>query len=67
MRYAEAHARVAALVESWRKKRYPFEQAETVECPACKGKLRLTQCNQYATPNWVMAQCQSAFCVNYSE
>lgn len=67
MKYAEAHARVAALVENWRKKRYPFQQAETVACPACGGKLRLTQSNQYAVANWVSVQCATAFCVHYTE
>lgn len=67
MTYREAHAKVAAYVQAWRRKAYPFAQAETVECPACAGQLRLVQSNQYAAANWVSVQCATPFCVNYTE
>ncbi len=67
MKYAEAHSIVTDYVQSWRRKHHPYEQAETVVCPACGGNLLLTQAAYQNAQNIVSARCSSAFCVNYTE
>lgn len=67
MKYAEAHALVAALVQTWRRRHHPYEQAETVVCPACSGKLLLAQASFQNAPNIVAVRCSSPFCVHYTE
>jgi hypothetical protein len=67
MKYAEAHALVAAFVQNWRRKSYPFLKVETVVCPACAGKLLLTQAAYVNAPNVVSVRCSGSFCVHYTE
>lgn len=67
MKYAEAYALVTAYVQTWRRKHHPFEQAETVKCPACSGKLLLTQASFQNATNVVAARCGTSFCVHYTE
>lgn len=65
--YRENHTKVAAFVAGWRRKAYPFQQAEVVACPACGGRLHLTQSNKYSMANWVAVSCETPFCVTYTE
>ncbi len=54
---------VIPFVSTWRAK-LPIGKQETVECPACKGKLRLSQaaCNGHV---WV--KCSTEGCVQWME
>lgn len=65
--YRQAHALVAAFIAGWRSQKFPHEQAEVVECPACKGRLSLVQSAAYARANTVSANCDTPFCVHFSE
>ncbi len=68
MSYRTAHDLVTAFVLTWRRKAHPFNQSETVPCPACGGKLHLVQLTEYKNAcNQVSANCSTAFCVHYTE
>jgi hypothetical protein len=67
MNYATAHDLVSALIATWRKRTYPPVKAETVDCPACHGRLRLIQTSAYGQPSAVSAHCSGPFCVHYTE
>lgn len=59
MRQMEA---VGPVVAAWRKK--PWGKAEVIECPACKGRLHLSQaaCNGH-----VHGHCETDGCVSWME
>lgn len=54
---------VDPVITAWRRK-LPIGKAEVIECPACKGRLHLSQaaCNGH-----VRARCETADCVNFVE
>lgn len=54
---------VGPVVAEWRKKP-PRGKAEVIECPACKGRLHLSQaaCNGH-----VHGKCETAGCVSWME
>lgn len=49
--------------KGWRKKGDPAKQ-EIIECPACKGRLHLSQ-SSYNGHVW--GKCETAGCVNWTE
>lgn len=55
--------KVMAVVGPWRKK-LPRGKAEVIECPACNGRLHLSQaaCNGH-----VHGHCETAGCVSWME
>lgn len=54
---------VQPAISAWRDKP-PRGKTEVIECPACKGRLHLSQaaCNGH-----VRARCETAECVNFIE
>ena len=54
---------VMPVVAEWRK-RPPFEKRETIKCPACGGKLHLSQ-SSYNGHVW--GKCETADCVSWME
>lgn len=53
---------VGPVVAEWRKK--PWGKREVIECPACKGKLHLSQAS---SNGHVHGQCETAGCVSWME
>lgn len=55
---------VMKAIEPWRKAHKGKSHAETIECPACKGRLHLSiaACNGH-----VHAQCETEGCVSWME
>lgn len=56
-------AKVMPVVARWRKK-LPRGKAEMIECPACKGRLHLSQSSYNGH---VHGQCETAGCVSWME
>ena len=56
-------ALVMPVVAAWRKKP-PRGKREVIECPACKGRLHLSQA---ASNGHVHGQCETADCVSWME
>jgi len=56
-------ALVGPVVAAWRKKA-PRGKAEVIECPACKGRLHLSQA---AYNGHVHGRCETAGCVSWME
>ena len=54
---------VMPVVGEWRKKK-PFGKQEIIECPACKGKLHLSQASYNGH---VHGQCETEGCVSWME
>jgi hypothetical protein len=54
---------VTPVVNEWRKKQ-PIGKRETIECPACKGRLHLSQA---AYNGHVHAKCETEGCVAWME
>lgn len=54
---------VIAVVSEWRKKP-PRGKQEIIECPACKGKLHLSQA---ASNGHVWGRCETKGCVSWME
>jgi hypothetical protein len=54
---------VGPAVAEWRNKK-PIGKAEIIECPACKGRLHLSQA---ASNGHVHGKCETADCVSWME
>jgi hypothetical protein len=54
---------VGPVVSAWRKK-LPRGKSEVIECPACKGRLHLSQA---ASNGHVHGQCETKECVSWME
>lgn len=54
---------VGPFISKWRKKK-PIGKQEVVECPACKGKLHLSQSSYNGH---IRARCETDGCVNFIE
>lgn len=54
---------VDPVINAWRKKP-PIGKREVIECPACKGRLHLSQA---AYNGHVRAKCETAACVAFIE
>ena len=54
---------VGSVVAEWRKK-LPRGKAEVIECPACKGRLHLSQA---ASNGHVHGKCETNGCVSWVE
>lgn len=54
---------VDPVINAWRKK-LPIGKSEVIECPACKGRLHLSQaaCNGH-----IRANCETPDCVKFIE
>lgn len=54
---------VGPVVSAWRK-RLPIGKSEVIECPACKGRLHLSQSSYNGH---VRGKCETTDCVNWIE
>lgn len=54
---------VGPVVAEWRKRK-PIGKSEVIECPACKGRLHLSQA---AYNGHVHGQCETQGCVSWME